>query len=104
MNARGRLEMGVQLGYGASHRRPGIPRADNGALGFVYEIVRDQQAGCARRSSQLDGAAIGDERKVLIACILERRNAADFTISLALPGRFQPGGHFLDAQDLELLN
>jgi hypothetical protein len=46
---------------------------------------------------------MGYERKVLIAGVFERRYAADFAVSFALPGRFQQDGQFFDAQACGLL-
>ena len=104
MNARGRLQLRMQLRYGARNRGPGIARANNRAAGFVYEIVRNQKACCPGKPGQLDRAPIRDERKVLFARLFQRRHAADFAVSFTLPGRFQPNGQFLDTQALGLLS
>jgi len=46
---------------------------------------------------------MGDKRKVLIARVFERRHAADYAVSFALPRRFQQDGQFFDAQACGLL-
>ncbi len=103
MNAWGRLAMGMQLRYDASNGGAGVARADDGAAGFVDEIVGDQQARGVGEADESDGAPVGDERKVFLARVFERRHTADFAVSFALPGRFQPSGQFFDAQTFGLL-
>jgi hypothetical protein len=43
------------------------------------------------------------EGKIFIAGVFKRRHTADFTVSFALPGRFQQHGQFFDAQACGLL-
>src|SRR5690242_11683031 len=103
MNAGRWVQMRMQLGYGARYGSARITRADDGAAGFVYEIVGDQQTSCSRDTGLFEGAPAGNERKILLAGLFERRHAADDPISFALPRGFQPGGQFLDTQAFELL-
>jgi hypothetical protein len=95
--------MGMQLRDGASNCGSRVASTNNGAAWLVYEIVGNQEAGSPGSGREFSRASMGHERKIFIAGVFKRRNAADFAVSVTLPGRFQQNGQLFDAQTCGLL-